>query len=377
MNLETINVTLNKKNQTSSYPIFVGKDLLTNAKNLLKPYIFNKKIVIIYDNYFSKIEGINNHLVTFSESIKAECSCLNLIGVDGGDKTKTMFQITKIVEEILSFEIDRDTIVVAFGGGVIGDIAGFTASILLRGLDFIQIPTTLLSQVDSSVGGKTGVNGSLGKNLIGSFHQPLAVIADTSILSSLPDRELKAGFAEIVKYGLINDEAFFSWLTKNYLKILNRDEDILKHAILKSCLIKASIIENDEKELGNRALLNLGHTFAHAIESFGDHDGRIIHGEAVAIGICMAFSFSYKLGFCFKEDADQVVSIFNKSGLPTSLSDVPYLDIKTSAMMEKFKYDKKTRKNKLTFILNNKIGKSFIKNDIDLLALENFINDEI
>ena len=377
MNLETINVTLNKKNKISSYPIFVGKGLLTNAQNLLKPYILNKKIVMVHDNYFSTIEGHNNHLFTFYQSIKTDCNCLNLVGIDGGDKTKTMFQITNLVEEILSFEIDRDTIIIAFGGGVIGDIVGFAASILLRGLDFIQIPTTLLSQVDSSVGGKTGVNGSLGKNLIGSFHQPLAVIADTSILSSLPDRELKAGFAEIIKYGLISDKIFFSWLTKNYLRILDRDEDILKYAILKSCSIKASIIEDDEKETGNRALLNLGHTFAHAIESFGDHDGRIIHGEAVAIGICMAFKFSYKLGFCIKKDADQVVDIFKISGLPTSLLHVPNLNINTSAMMDKFKYDKKTKNNKLTFILNNKIGESFIKNDIDLLALENFINDEI
>jgi 3-dehydroquinate synthase len=377
MNPEIINVTLDKKIKKKSYPIFIGKDLLINSGNLLKQYIFNKKIIIVYDNYFSKIGGFNNHLDTFYKSIKKEADSLNLVGIDGGDKSKTMFQATNLVEEILSFEIDRDTVIIAFGGGVIGDITGFAASILLRGLEFIQVPTTLLSQVDSSVGGKTGVNGSLGKNLIGSFHQPLAVIADTSVLKSLPDRELKAGFAEIVKYGLINDKIFFSWLTKNYLRILDRNEDILKNAILKSCSIKANIIKNDEKETGNRALLNLGHTFAHAIESFGDHDGRIIHGEAVAIGICMAFNFSCKLGFCVKKDADQVVNLFNVSGLPTSLLHFPNLNIKTSAMMDKFKYDKKTKKNQLTFILNNKIGESFIKNDIDLLALENFINDEI
>ena len=377
MNPEIINVTLDKQITKNSYPIFVGKGLLTDSGNLLKKYIFNKKIIIVYDNYFSKIEGLNKHLDTFYKSIMKEADSLNLVGIDGGDKTKTMSQVTNLVEEILSFEIDRDTVIIAFGGGVIGDIAGFAASILLRGLEFIQVPTTLLSQVDSSVGGKTGVNGSLGKNLIGSFHQPLAVIADTSVLVSLPDRELKAGFAEIVKYGLISDKIFFSWLTKNYLRILNRDEDILKNAILRSCSIKANIIKNDEKESGNRALLNLGHTFAHAIESFGDHDGRIVHGEAVAIGICMAFNFSCKLGFCVKKEADQVIDLFNISGLPTSLLHVPNLNIKTSAMMHKFKYDKKTKKNKLTFILNNKIGESFIKNDIDLLALENFINDEI
>ena len=377
MNPEIINVTLNKTKEKLSYPICVGKGLFNHAGNLLKPYILNKKIIIVYDNFFSGKRGNSEHLDTFYESIKKECNCLDSVGIDGGDKTKTMLQISNLVEEILSFEIDRDTIIIAFGGGVIGDIAGFAASILLRGLDFIQVPTTLLSQVDSSVGGKTGVNGSLGKNLLGSFHQPLAVMTDTSILNSLPDRELKAGFAEVIKYGLISDEIFFSWLNKNYLRILNRDQNILKIAILKSCSIKADIIRNDEKESGNRALLNLGHTFAHAIESFGDHDGRIVHGEAVAIGICMAFRFSCKLGFCLKKDTDKVFNIFKTSGLPTSLREIPNLNIKTSGMMDRFKYDKKTKKNKLTFILNNKIGESFIKNDINLLALENFINDEI
>ena len=377
MKSKTINVTLKNKNKISSYPIFVGKELLSNAGKLLKPYILNKKIVVVYDNYFSK-NGINNqYFIKFTQSVKIECDSLNFVAIDGGDKTKTMIKLNNIVEKILSFEIDRDTLIIAFGGGVIGDIAGFAASILLRGINFIQIPTTLLSQVDSSVGGKTGVNGSLGKNLIGSFHQPLAVIADTSILYSLPDRELKAGFAEVIKYGLINDKIFFSWLSQNYLKILNRDEEILKNVILKSCTIKANIIEKDEKELGERALLNLGHTFAHAIESFGDHDGRIIHGEAVAIGICMAFGFSYKLGFCNKKDADETKNIFKLSGLPTSLRDIPHLNVTTSAIMNRFKYDKKTRNNMLTFILNNKIGESFVKKDIDVKSLENFINDEI
>ncbi len=377
MNPEIINITINNKNKVSSYPLFVGKCLLANAGNLLKKYVLNKKIIVVYDNYFSESTLDIKYFENFIQSIETKCNSLNLVGVDGGDQTKTMFQLTKILEQILSFEIDRDTIIIAFGGGVIGDIAGFAASILLRGIEFIQIPTTLLSQVDSSVGGKTGVNGNLGKNLIGSFHQPLAVIADTSILKTLTDRELKAGFAEVIKYGLINDKVFFSWLTQNYIKILNRDEDLLQEVIIKSCSIKANIIENDEKELDKRALLNLGHTFAHAIESFGNHDGRIVHGEAVAIGICMAFGFSYKLGFCIKKDVNEVKSIFKLSGLPTSLRDIPNLNITTSAMMDKFKYDKKTRQNKLTFILNYKIGESFIKQDIDLLALETFINDEI
>ena len=377
MNPEIINVSINKEKNQLPYPIFVGKNLLLQSGDLLKKYINNKKIIIIYDNYFDQKNSSNKYFEQFIQSIKIETFSINLIGIPGGDKTKSMSQLTNIIEKVLSFEIDRDTIIIAFGGGVVGDIAGFAASILLRGINFIQIPTTLLSQVDSSVGGKTGVNGKLGKNLIGAFHQPLAVIADTIILKSLPDRELKAGFSEVIKYGLIKNKEFFIWLEENYTKILNHDDLKLKKIIIKSCSIKSEIIQDDEKENGKRALLNLGHTFAHAIESFGNYDGKIIHGEAVAIGICMAFGFSYKLGFCIHSDLERVINIFQKSKLPTSLKDIPELSISTSEMMEKFKYDKKTKQGKLTFILNNKIGDSFIKQDVDLNTLKNFITEEI
>ena len=377
MNPEIINVSINKEKNQLSYPIFVGNNILLQSGNLLKKYINNKKIIIIYDNYFDQKNSINKYFEQFVQSIKIETFSINLIGIPGGDKTKSMSQLTNIIEKVLSFGIDRDTIIIAFGGGVVGDIAGFAASILLRGINFIQIPTTLLSQVDSSVGGKTGVNGKLGKNLIGAFHQPLAVIADTIILKSLPDRELKAGFSEVIKYGLIKNKEFFIWLEGNCTKILNHDDLKLKKIIMKSCSIKSEIIQDDEKENGKRALLNLGHTFAHAIESFGNYDGKIIHGEAVAIGICMAFGFSYKLGFCIHSDLERVINIFQKSKLPTSLKDIPELSISTSEMMEKFKYDKKTKQGKLTFILNNKIGDSFIKQDVDLNTLKNFITEEI
>ena len=377
MKPEIINVSINKEIKQLSYPIFVGKNLLQQSGELLKKYINNKKIIIIYDNYFANKNSSNKYFEEFIQSIRTEAISVNSISVSGGDKTKSMSKLTNIIEKILSFEIDRDTIIIAFGGGVIGDIAGFAASVLLRGINFIQIPTTLLSQVDSSVGGKTGVNGTLGKNLIGSFHQPLAVIADTMILKSLPNRELKAGFSEVIKYGLIKDKQFFEWLEENYTKILDYDDLKLKKIIIKSCSIKSDIVQDDEKEYGNRALLNLGHTFAHAIESFGSYDGKIIHGEAVAIGICMAFRFSFKLGLCIQSDLERVINIFQKSKLPTSIKDIPNLSISNSGMMEKFKYDKKTRQGKLTFILNNKIGNSFIKQDIDLNTLKNFINEEI
>jgi len=235
----------------------------------------------------------------------------------------------------------------------------------------------LLSQVDSSVGGKTGVNSKLGKNLIGSFHQPIAVIADINILKSLPDREFRAGFAEVIKYGLIKDKSFFNWLELEFENIFKYDNLQLQKVITKCCQIKAEIIQDDEKEYGNRALLNLGHTFAHAIESFGNYDGKIIHGEAVAIGICMAFKFSSKYNFCSISDTERVINIFKKSKLPTSLRDIPDLSITTLRMVEKFKYDKKTRNNKLTFILNHQIGEAFIKQDINVNELIEFINEEI
>ena len=288
-----------------------------------------------------------------------------------------MSQLTHVLEKSLSYEIDRDSIIIAFGGGVVGDLAGFAASILLRGINYIQIPTTLLSQVDSSVGGKTGINSKKSKNLIGSFHQPLAVIADIEIIKSLPKREFLAGLAEVVKYGLIKDIKFFKTLEKNYQKILDYDQSMLKTIISRSCEIKSEIIKNDEKEKGQRALLNLGHTFGHAIESFGKYNGTIIHGEAVSIGIALAFKLSNKMGFCSQKETERVISLFKKLNLPTSLKSNKTLSITTSKMLDKFKYDKKNKNDELTFILNKKIGESFIKNNMDVNILSKFLDEEI
>jgi len=377
MKIETINVSLKKDLELFSYPIFVGNNLLTRPDNLLNKYITNKKIIIIHDSFFSSKLVLDETFKEFVKSIKEITLSVNLIAIPGGDQTKNMIELTNIIEKTLSYEIDRECLIIAFGGGVIGDIAGFAASILLRGIKFINVPTTLLSQVDSSVGGKTGINSKLGKNLIGSFHQPIAVIADINILKSLPDREFRAGFAEVIKYGLIKDKSFFNWLELEFENIFKYDNLQLQKVITKCCQIKAEIIQDDEKEYGNRALLNLGHTFAHAIESFGNYDGKIIHGEAVAIGICMAFKFSSKYSFCSRSDTERVIDIFKKSKLPTSLRDIPDLSITTLTMVEKFKYDKKTRNNKLTFILNHQIGEAFIKHDVNVNELIEFINEEI
>ncbi len=377
MKSKILNVSLNRKVENLSYPIIIGDNILSSSGKILKEFIYKKNVIIIYDSFFSVKTSPNNEFEEFVQSINKLTTTLNFIDIPGGDQTKNINQLNEIIEKVLTFGIDRQNVIIAFGGGVIGDIAGFAASILLRGINYIQIPTTLLSQVDSSVGGKTGINSKIGKNLIGSFHQPQAVLADINILKTLPKREFRAGFAEVVKYGLIKDLEFFNWLNQEYDSIFIYDKMKLQKMITKSCEIKAKIIKNDEKEGGKRALLNLGHTFAHAIESFGNFDGRIIHGEAVSIGICLAFKLSNKLCFCSTDDTKKVINLFQKSKLPTSLNDIKKLSISTSGMIQKFKLDKKNRKNELTFILNKRIGESFIKHNVSVNVLTQFLNEEI
>ena len=377
MKSKILNVSLNRKVENLSYPIIIGDNILSSSGEILKEFIYKKNVVVIYDSFFSVKTSPNNEFEEFVQSINKLTTTLNFIDIPGGDQTKNINQLNEIIEKVLTYGIDRQNVIIAFGGGVIGDIAGFAASILLRGINFIQVPTTLLSQVDSSVGGKTGINSKIGKNLIGSFHQPQAVLADINILKTLPNREFRAGFAEVVKYGLIKDLEFFNWLNQEYDSIFIYDKIKLQKMITKSCEIKAKIIKNDEKEGGNRALLNLGHTFAHAIESFGNFDGRIIHGEAVSIGICLAFKLSNKLCFCSTDDTKKVINLFQKSKLPTSLHDIKKLSISTSGMIQKFKLDKKNRQNELTFILNKRIGESFIKHNVNVNVLTQFLNEEI
>ena len=377
MKSKILNVSLNRKVENLSYPIIIGDNILSSSGEILKEFIYKKNVIVIYDSFFSVKTIPNNEFEEFVQSINKLTTTLNFIDIPGGDQTKNINQLNEIIEKVLTYGIDRQNVIIAFGGGVIGDIAGFAASILLRGINYIQVPTTLLSQVDSSVGGKTGINSKIGKNLIGSFHQPQAVLADINILKTLPNREFRAGFAEVVKYGLIKDLEFFNWLNQEYDSIFIYDKIKLQKMITKSCEIKAKIIKNDEKEGGNRALLNLGHTFAHAIESFGNFDGRIIHGEAVSIGICLAFKLSNKLCFCSTDDTKKVINLFQKSKLPTSLHDIKKLSISTSGMIQKFKLDKKNRQNELTFILNKRIGESFIKHNVSVNVLTQFLNEEI
>lgn len=377
MKSKVLNISFDKEMSKSSYDIVIGTNLISNPAPYLKNYIEKRKIIIIHDDYFSPIQKKNSYFYKFLEAIKENCNNVHLISIPGGDKTKNINHLNEIIETTLSFEIDRDSIIIAFGGGVVGDIAGFVSSIVLRGINYIQVPTTLLSQVDSSIGGKTGINSKMGKNLIGAFHQPLAVISDISILNSLPKREFYAGLAEIVKYGLIKDIAFFEWLEKEYEGILYYHPSKIQTIITKSCQIKAEIVKEDEKEKGQRALLNLGHTFAHAIEYFGNHDGKIIHGEAVSIGICLAFKLSNFLGFCCQDDVQRVENLFEKFHLPTSLVNFKNLSLSSKKMIERFRFDKKSKQNQLTFILNKGIGKSFIHNNIDIHYLTQFLDKEL
>ncbi len=278
---------------------------------------------------------------------------------------------------MLELGLERGDLVVALGGGVIGDLAGFAAAILRRGVRFVQIPTSLLAQVDSSVGGKTGIDTPQGKNLIGAFHQPGLVLADTDVLRTLPDRELRAGYAEVAKYGLLGDAAFFGWLEQNYAAVLALEPAPLTHAVETSVQAKAGIVGRDETEQGERALLNLGHTFGHAFEAWCGYSDRLLHGEAIAIGMSIAFRFSAALGYCTEAAADRASAHFRAVGLPTRIAEIPGDKPSIDAMMKLMAQDKKVRHGKLTFILVRDVGEAFIARDVPSETVRAFLGGEI
>jgi 3-dehydroquinate synthase len=297
--------------------------------------------------------------------------------VPPGESSKSYEGLSRACEAILAARIERGDLVVALGGGVVGDLAGFAAAVVRRGVRFVQIPTTLLAQVDSSVGGKTGINSPHGKNLIGAFHQPSLVLADTALLDTLPLRQLRAGYAEVAKYGLINDAAFFGWCETNWRGVFAGGPE-RNDAVAKSCQAKADIVVRDEREDGERALLNLGHTFAHALERVTAYDGaRLVHGEAVAIGLVLAFRFSVQLGLCPGRDAERVAAHLAAAGLPTRLQDVPGGCGSTEALLEAMAQDKKVKGGALTFILARGIGKSFIAPGIAVDNVRAFLAHEL
>ncbi len=354
---ETLRVTLSHH----SYDIVIGERLLTKAGQYIKPILPGNNVIIISDETVAKF-----YLHRLVNSLEEEGIRHRSIIVKAGEATKSLDNFTALMEQLLEQKPDRKTVLIALGGGVIGDLTGFAASVLLRGVPFIQIPTTLLAQVDSSVGGKTGINSKWGKNLIGSFHQPLLVLSDTATLTTLPPRELLAGYAEVLKYALISDAAFFDWLDTHTTTDLSQ-------AIYHSCKAKASIVEADEKEQKDiRALLNLGHTFGHALEAECGYDGTLLHGEAVAIGMVMAFELSAQLGLCPASDVEKIKAHYAKTGLPASP-----LTIRThwniDALMEHFTRDKKAYAGKLTFILARGIGQSYVARDVDSDAIRQLL----
>ena len=342
-----------------SYDIVIGEDLLASAGAHLKDVLSRPRAVIVTDE---NVAG--RHLEAFARSCGESGIGTESIVLPAGEATKSFDQLEKLTGELIDAKVGRDDMVVALGGGVIGDLAGFAASILRRGVDFIQAPTTLLAQVDSSVGGKTAINVPQGKNLIGAFHQPRLVLADVSALDTLPPREVLAGYAEVVKYGLLGDQPFFEWLEANGQAVIDGDRTARIEAVARSCEAKAKIVAADEREGGVRALLNLGHTFGHALEAEAGFDGTLLHGEAVAIGMIQAFELSVRLGLCPGQDAERVRRHFKAVGLPTDPADRGLDGVPASRLLDHMAQDKKVRDGRLTFIMARRIGEAFVTRDI-------------
>ena len=355
-----------------SYRILVGPGLIEAAGAYVTPLLRQPRTIVVTDRHLEQ----SGHLTSLQESLREAGIDHDVLILPPGEQTKSLEQFGKLCEDILALGIERRTSIIALGGGVIGDLAGFAAATLLRGLDVVQIPTTLLAQVDSSVGGKTGINSRHGKNLIGSFHQPRLVLADIGVLDSLPERELRAGYAEIVKYGLIDRPDFFSWLEDRGQALLEGDVDARRYAVAQSCLAKAAIVAADERESGKRALLNLGHTFGHALEAMAGYSGELLHGEAVAIGMVMAFKISRALGHCPDDDVHRVIRHLKTTDLPTSAHRFQ-TEITAEAMLAAMARDKKVEAGIPRFVLVEGIGKAMAGVEIERSFLLSFLEDEL
>ncbi len=354
-----------------AYDIHIGPGLLARAGALLRPLLPRPRTLIVTDENVAAL-----HLDALKASLEAAGVRAEAIVLPPGEATKNLARLGGLVEDVLASGLERSDMIIAFGGGVVGDITGFAAAIARRGMGFIQIPTTLLAQVDSSVGGKTGVNSAHGKNLIGAFHQPAMVIADTGTLDTLPPRELRAGYAEIVKYGLLGDADFFSWLEGHGADVLAGDTAARVRAIRVSCEAKAAIVARDEREGSVRALLNLGHTFGHALEAAARYDGSLLHGEAVAIGIVLAFRFSEEQGLCPPGRAARIAAHFRAAGLPVDMRAIGKKLPPAEELVAIMRQDKKAKGGELVFILAHDIGEAFIARGVNAGAVEDFLRRE-
>jgi 3-dehydroquinate synthase len=349
------------------YDIHVGHGILANAGEMLKP-LARGPMPVVTDATVGEI-----YLANFLERCGEAGIDAHPVVMPPGEGSKSFSGLAKLSGALLNAGVDRGGLIVALGGGVIGDLTGFAAGVLKRGVAFAQIPTTLLAQVDSSVGGKTAINAPQGKNLIGLFHQPKIVIADTALLSTLPRRELLAGYAEVVKYGALGDADFFDWLEVHGAAALAGDKDKLIHTVAHSCQMKADIVARDERESGERALLNLGHTFGHALEAVTGFSDRLIHGEGVAIGMALAFQLSVRLGLCPGQDAERFVRHLKAVGLPSAISDIPGARPEPDALLAAMTHDKKVKDGKLVFILLHRLGQAFVTNDVPADAVKDVL----
>ena len=354
-----------------SYEIVIGRGQLVSVGQRICALHPGAKAAIITDETVARL-----HLEAATRALKSAGIECTSITVHPGESSKSFEVLERVCEALLAARIERADLVIALGGGVIGDLAGFAAAIVRRGLDYIQIPTTLLAQVDSSVGGKTAIDSRYGKNLIGAFHQPALVLSDTALLDTLSARDFRAGYAEVAKYGLISDAEFFSWLETNWREVFSGGP-AREHAIAVSCRSKASIVSRDEREFGERALLNLGHTFGHAIEAAAGFSDRVLHGEAVALGMVLALAFSAKRGLLPPAEVDRVERHLGDVGLPTRLSAIPGSPASADQLMELMAQDKKVKRGKLTLILARGIGASFVAADVQAYEVREFLAQEL
>ncbi len=355
-----------------AYDIHIGTGLLETAGDMITPFGGRKHLAIVTDETVAPL-----HLAALQSGLAAAGFTSEALALPAGEATKGWPQLQRTVEWLLDQKVERGDVVIAFGGGVIGDLVGFAAAILRRGVRFVQIPTTLLAQVDSSVGGKTGINAPHGKNLIGAFHQPSLVLADTGLLGTLAPRDFLAGYGEVVKYGLLGDYAFFEWLETNAPAMAAGDLDKRIYAVTRACQMKADIVQRDETEQGDRALLNLGHTFCHALEAATGYSDRLLHGEGVAIGCGMAFELSARLGLCSQENPSRVRAHIKAMGMKADLSDIEGDLPDAATLLDLMGQDKKVVAGQLRFILARDIGDAFITSDVPRDAVLSVLEDAL
>jgi 3-dehydroquinate synthase len=368
----TMERTVHVPLEARAYDVVIGPGLLHDVGRRIAPFLKRPRVAVLTDETVAE-----QHLETLRAGLQAAGIEMQALALPPGEATKSWPQFTRSVEWLLEQKVERNDVVLAFGGGVVGDLAGFAASVLRRGVRFIQIPTSLLAQVDSSVGGKTGINAPQGKNLIGAFHQPTLVLADIDVLGTLTTRDFLAGYGEVVKYGMLGDAAFFAWLEENGPLLAAGDMAKRVEAVARSVQMKADIVVRDETEQGDRALLNLGHTFCHALEAATGYSDRLLHGEGVAIGCALAFELSSRLGLCSQEDPSRVRAHLKAMGMKTDLSDIDGTLPDAETLLQLMGQDKKVVAGQLTFILARSIGDAFVTSDVPKEAVLSVLRDAL